>query len=156
MGRGEGQRGLPENIINVKHKSCRIAIKETSSHCNSNYTALNRSLSLSCQCSFSHSHTCSLLHLSCSPLLSLHPYDMFLPFSKNTHQGRASLSATLLNSDPQSSSWLWLAGLGEPWSGIQKPPTNVHRHTHARTHTTHKHKHMLRKLKHLSGVQIVK
>ena len=50
------------------------------------------------------------------------------------------MSTALLNSDPESSSWLWLAGLGEPWSGFQekkkkKPPPNTQARTHTHTHT---------------------
>lgn len=75
-------------------------------------------------------HTCSGFHLFLS--CSSPPFTPFFSFCKKkkiTHQGRASLSTSLLNSDPQSSSWPWLASLGEPWSGFHKPPT---KHTHTK------------------------
>lgn len=76
-------------------------------------------------------HTCSGFHLSLSFSLvrPLHLHRSSHSVKKITHQGRASLSTALLNSDPQSSSWPWLASLGEPWSGFHKPPPNTHTHT---------------------------
>lgn len=146
MGRGRGRVGLPENIINVKHKSCCLALKRKLKKQAATVTAIT-------QRSADHFEFPELLQprWNTPALLSrfFSPIDTicFSYSLKHTPRGQPLW---------QPPSWIPIlnrqAGCGwlalETWSGFHKPPaTHARRHTRRQAYTIGL---LLQKLKHLS------
>lgn len=91
---------------------CKEEIKETNSHRNSNYTALNGPLYLTCQYCFSWTHTCS-------GLLDQLPFFLSFLFLSPSSPEESSVSTILPNK------WFWSSFITLLYSCLTNPLENV-------------------------------